>query len=332
MNKPPASPRLLLAAPLEETVETLVSLLRSQDYGVDWVTSAYQLEDLLAQAAPDLALLAPNLDLDSFSLCQVLGEREPPIPVLFLLSAVAPELVTRLYQAGAADYLAAPYPPAEVLARIDQQLTLQRLRHSLAEKERQLGQILTDAQALESNLNRVNQELRLASASDPLTGLPNRLRLEEALEQQWRRSARERILWGDGAQATLSLILVKLDQFEARQKLWSQKDNSLMLRLGETLQRTVHRPGDFSAYFGDGIIALMLPNTPQVGALKVLERLRRALSPSALDATELITFSFGVVSAIPSQGLSGESLLQAALEALLTALAEGTEQVAIDQF
>ncbi|MFN5513189.1 MAG: GGDEF domain-containing protein [Cyanobacteriota bacterium] len=332
MNKSPASPRLLLVAPPEETVDSLISLLQSQAYGVEWVTSAYRLEETLAQGAPALALLAHPLDLDSFSLCQVLGEREPPIPVVFLLSAVSPEILTRLYQAGAADYLTAPYHPAEVLARIDQQLVLEQLRHSLAAKERQLGQILTDAQELESNLNRVNQELRRASASDPLTGLPNRPRLEEVLEQQWRRSTRERILWGDGAQATLSLILVKLDQFEARHKFWSEADNSFLLHLAATIQHTVHRPGDFVAYFGDGIVALMLPNTPQAGAMKVLERLRRDLSPSALGASELITFSFGVVSAIPSQGLSGESLLQAALETLLTALAEGTEQVAIDQF
>lgn len=327
---------LMVAAAIPRHTQ-LFQMLQEQGYGVQWVTSAYSVQEILNRLTPALILLGDDLDLDSCSLCQVLVEqRQNQVPaVLFLVANPTPSLIGSLYQAGAADYLSFPYQPEEIFARIDQQLLMAQLQHRIQHQDQQLRQIVVEVQGLESSLNRVNQELAVVSASDPLTGLPNRQRLEDVINQQWRKSTRERILWGDSTQATVSLMLVKIDQFESYQKnIILEKHSPLFGAITAKLQNGIHRPADFLAYFGNGIFCLLLPNTPQNGAMKVMERLQAQLTAEqfTFSPQHPITFSFAIVSAIPSQGLSGEVLLQSAIETLLTAIAQGPQKVGIDHF
>lgn len=165
---------------------------------------------------------------------------------------------------------------------------------------------------------------RLATL-DGLTGLPNRRRFDEYLDQEWRRLRRE--------QVPLSLILCDIDFFKLYNDTYGhQAGDTCLISVASAIAQAVKRPADLVARYGGEEFAVILPNTTQNGALQVAEAIRVAVQDLKIVhshslVSQYVTLSLGVATMVPDCDTSPEILLKAADEALYQAKALGRDRV-----
>ena len=153
---------------------------------------------------------------------------------------------------------------------------------------------------------------------DPLTGVYNRRFLLEALDKEILRAER----YGSSA----SLVLFDLDDFkDINDTHGHAAGDAVLRRLAEVVQSTV-RPSDSFARMGGEEFALLLPETSQLEALLVAERIRTALSRLDVMPDRRVTLSGGVASC-PDDAGDSEQLRRRADEALALGQAQRQEPV-----
>jgi diguanylate cyclase (GGDEF)-like protein len=96
----------------------------------------------------------------------------------------------------------------------------------------------------------------------------------------------------------------------------------------------LRRPGDIAARYGGEEIALLLPGTDLVGAVRMAEEARQAVTALGLrhDGSPygILTLSVGVGSCqLTREPATWQSLIQAADEALYAAKAQGRNAIAV---
>ncbi|MEN5140210.1 sensor domain-containing diguanylate cyclase [Pseudomonas juntendi] len=164
------------------------------------------------------------------------------------------------------------------------------------------------------------QGLATLAATDSLTGLANRRRLDQVLRQEWARAQRNR--------KPLALLMVDVDHFKAFNQRHGHAGGDHALReVAKTIEACIRRPADLAARYGGEEFQVVLPETDLAGAQLLAERIRasvEALAPFADDAHS-VTVSIGI-------GLSGSQhdlsrVLGAADEALYRAKAKGRNRV-----
>ena len=94
---------------------------------------------------------------------------------------------------------------------------------------------ITKRKMAEEQLAALNRDLAAQATTDSLTGLANRRRLDEALNQEWRRAAR------DGTQ--LSMMLIDLDHFKLfNDQYGHQLGDACLQATAKAIRRFVRRP------------------------------------------------------------------------------------------
>ncbi|WP_028696395.1 sensor domain-containing diguanylate cyclase [Pseudomonas cremoricolorata] len=166
------------------------------------------------------------------------------------------------------------------------------------------------------------QNLEALAATDGLTGLANRRRLDQVLRQEWARAQRN-------AQP-LAVLMIDVDDFKAFNQRHGHAGGDHALReVALTLQRCIRRPADLAARYGGEEFQVVLPETDLAGAYWLAERIRQAvaaLPPFGGDSTP-VTVSIGIAvhTAQTQQDLT--TLLGLADEALYRAKAAGRNRV-----
>lgn len=128
----PGAPLLLLVDDHPEALRSLIPALQPV-CRVALASTGQQGLQRAQALRPDMILLDIGLpDMDGFALCRLL-KTDPltrPIPVLFLSAHNAPEQRVQGLSAGGVDYIAKPYHPEEVVARVQIHLELSaQIRH-----------------------------------------------------------------------------------------------------------------------------------------------------------------------------------------------------------
>jgi DNA-binding response OmpR family regulator len=99
--------------------ETVLDVLRTEHYAVDWVKRAAQADTALRTERYDLVLLDLGLpDGDGLNVLRALRARQERLPVLIATARDAVEQRIAGLDAGADDYVVKPYDVDELLARI----------------------------------------------------------------------------------------------------------------------------------------------------------------------------------------------------------------------
>jgi diguanylate cyclase (GGDEF)-like protein len=163
------------------------------------------------------------------------------------------------------------------------------------------------------------QGLATLAATDSLTGLANRRRLDQVLRQEWARAQRNR--------KPLAVLMVDVDHFKAFNQRHGHAGGDHALReVAKAIEACIRRPADLAARYGGEEFQVVLPETDLAGAQLLAERIAPAssLPPFAADERS-VTVSIGI-------GLSGTQhdltrLLGAADEALYRAKANGRNRV-----
>ena len=120
----------------------LINLLSSQGYTVRPAQSGALALASVEVAQPDIILLDINMpNMDGFEVCEKLkaNKETRDIPVIFISALNDTESKLRAFTSGGVDYVAKPFQLEEVSARIRTHLTINRLKHSLEERNRDLA-------------------------------------------------------------------------------------------------------------------------------------------------------------------------------------------------
>lgn len=174
-------------------------------------------------------------------------------------------------------------------------------------------------------LNRLtdqNAELRRLATTDSLTGLVNRRRLIEHLEQEVYRARR----YG----AAFSLMLFDIDHFKRINDGWGHAVGDQVLR--EVARNILHvlRKTDLAGRYGGEEFLVLSPGTDLAEATALARRLNHQLSQQVItlesgSSLPVVTVSVGVATLAPDE--SGEELIQRADQALYRAKEEGRNRV-----
>lgn len=169
------------------------------------------------------------------------------------------------------------------------------------------------------------QEVERLATLDGLTGVANRRRFDQVLEQEWCRLARE--------QQPLSLAIGDIDFFKAYNDTCGHPAGDDCLRqVAHILQQAIKRPADLVARYGGEEFAIILPNTDALGAQTVAQEIRTQLEQFRLPhpgslVNDHVTVSLGIATMIPSLNQSPGILVEKADYALLQAKAQGRDRI-----
>ena len=168
-----------------------------------------------------------------------------------------------------------------------------------------------------TKLRESRTELERLSVTDPLTGLYNRLRMMEVLDNEVRRSRRLR--------HPFAVLMADLDLFKKYNDAHGHQAGDAVLKRIGAIMREASRDVDFVARYGGEEFLLMMPETEIDAATKLAERIRRKIADEKLPAGK-ITLSLGVA-AFPLHGDGPDPLIAAADAALYEAKRAGGNRV-----
>jgi polar amino acid transport system substrate-binding protein len=180
---------------------------------------------------------------------------------------------------------------------------IQKARDQLAEAHQELQQ--------------KNARLESLATTDALTGLNNRLRLDQLIEQEQNRF--------DRYDNPYSVILFDIDDFKKVNDDYGHEQGDIVLRkIAEIVSQGI-RKTDFAGRWGGEEFLIVCPATAREGALYVAETLRQKIEELQLDRVGHITSSFGV--AMIQEGEKFRNLFSRVDQALYRAKEKGKNQV-----
>lgn len=343
---------ILIVDDVPENLRLLSTALTNAGYAVRGAINGSVALMSAALEPPDLILLDVTMpEMDGFEVCRRLKAKvaTAEIPVIFL-SALG-EVMDKVaaFEVGGVDYVTKPFQIGEVLARVNAQLELVRLKQQLQSQNQQLQSSLVEQQRAEVRVRQLNSELeqrvaerteQLLTANeilksemqerqqaqtellhlamyDPLTGVANRTLLLERLEHALQHcQQRER-------QQNVAVVLLDCARFETiSDTLGHLCGDQLLIEIANCLAATVSSSSLVARLSGDEFAILL--NAPEEFE-SLVEKIQTALAtPIELGEYSIfISPSMGIaVSCDAAQG--AEHLLRDAYQAM----AQAKKQVA----
>ncbi|MEM9511700.1 MAG: diguanylate cyclase [Cyanobacteria bacterium P01_E01_bin.48] len=184
-----------------------------------------------------------------------------------------------------------------------------------------------ELQAAYRELERANQQLAELANHDALTGLANRRRFNEYLQQIWKQALRER--------QPLTLILCDIDYFKQYNDTYGHLvGDTCLQQVARAIQQVLERPLDLAARFGGEEFAVILRDADAIGGNTVAEKIQAGIAElqiphSASAISEMVTISAGIAATIPNTELNVETFINEADSALYTAKQEGRDRIVV---
>ncbi len=292
-------PTVLIVDDVPANIRLLVRVL-SPDYEIVAATGAREALRIAEASEPSLILLDVEMpEADGYAVCRQLQDSPltRDIPVIFVTgrSDEADEIAG--LQVGAVDYITKPFREAIVRARVRTHLELKRYRDLLRDR----------------------------SYEDGLTGIPNRLRLDEFLAQQCAVAARNG--------RALSLVLADVDHFKRyNDRFGHLAGDECLRRVARAMRQVVRAESDLLARYGGEELACVLPEADSATAQAIAERLRESVAlldiphPDGVESAR-VSISLGLTTVAGSEAATPEQLIARADRALYRAKREGRDRV-----
>lgn len=168
------------------------------------------------------------------------------------------------------------------------------------------------------------RELELASLTDGLTQVPNRMHFDRQLAHEWARQCRRG--------GHLSVLLVDLDHFKNVNDSFGHPFGDICLQaVARALQAGCGRSSDFVARYGGEEFVVLLPDTDAAGAERVALQMLDRVRELVLRSEELevrVTCSIGMATVVPCHDKRATDLVQWADSALYAAKHGGRNRLA----
>jgi diguanylate cyclase (GGDEF)-like protein len=283
----------------------LENLLTGWSYQVTVASTGDEaLSALRGPDAPRLAILDWVMPgPDGSQICRALrGRKEGRYTYILLVTAMSKkEDIIRGLEAGADDYLAKPYDPLELKARLI------------------AGRRILD---LQEELIAAREAMRYQATRDFLTGAWNHRAIMEILERELARTHREG--------TSLGVILGDLDHFKKINDTHGHRAGDAVLRETARRMEVGMRPYDYLGRYGGEEFLVVVPGGDHESTARLAERLRQRLASEPIfheDQSIRVTGSFGVAVRTGQEAVRLHTLLDEADKALYRAKRQGRNRV-----
>ncbi len=302
-NRTERCERILVVDDSETNLLLLSSILQLDGYDIETVQSGPEALQEAWLRIPDLVLLDIMMpEMSGLEVCQLLkaDERTSDVPVIFLTAlGDVPDRVAGL-EVGGDDYIAKPFHPDELRARIRAALRTKQAR---------------------DQLRRERESLASQAVTDPLTGVYNRRMLETRLAEEVTRSRR----YGH----SLTCLMLDLDHFKRINDEHGHPTGDTMLRQFADLTQSCLRGSDVLARYGGEEFVILVTETGLEGATTTAEKVRRAIEEHRFRGANgqglRLTTSIGIAELQPEE--SAPEVLARADKALYEAKRTGRNRV-----
>jgi two-component system, cell cycle response regulator len=219
-------------------------------------------------------------DFSGPELCQRIraDQSRPYTYIILMTSNTEKGNVVKGLQAGADDYLAKPFDPGEMVARIG------------------VGRRIID---LNRELSAKSQKLEEAARTDPLTGLPNRRAIEEWAFKQLRGAARHGFsLW---------VVVADIDSFKTINDTFGHHAGDIVIKTFADYLKRCTRSSDICGRLGGDEFLLVMTHVESGHIEATVNRFRvqfASLSFPFQGQSVSVSASFGIA------GCSGKDLLE----------------------
>ncbi len=215
------------------------------------------------------------------------------IPVIFLTSKSDESTEEQCLSCGAVDYIAEPFNPRVVNARVKTHMDLYNYK----------------------------KKIERLMITDTLTYIYNRRGFDEILAREWGRALRENL--------PISLLMIDVDSFKAYNDLYGHpQGDDVLQQIADAIRSVLDRVSDIPARYGGEEFAVILPNTGAVGAKHVAQKLIREVRSLNIvhrrsSAADHVTVSIGIATVFPQINGNANELTKLADEALYIAKKSG---------
>jgi len=267
-----------------------------EPYGVRLTTLSDPLRfwDVLQETSPNLLMLDVDMpNLNGIELCRVVrnDQRWTEMPVLFLTAHTDSDTIHKVFAAGADDFVSKPIVGPELITRITNRIERTRLLRTMAE-------------------------------TDALTGVANRRKFTQVLEQFFSLANRQG--------QPFCLAILDLDHFkQVNDRYGHAAGDEVLRRLGEALQRSFRGEDVVARWGGEEFIVGMYGMSRDDGVQRLadmLEAWRQEEFSGPADDRFRVTFSAGVAE-YSLDGADLQALYRAADQALYQAKAVGRDRI-----
>lgn len=177
------------------------------------------------------------------------------------------------------------------------QCTINDKNKLLHEVNADLMNEVVEKQEILRALESANATLRKISAIDDLTSVPNRRKLNEVIDYEWRRSTREK--------NDLALFMIDIDSFKSYNDTYGHGAGDQALKqVASVLNQFSMRPTDFIARYGGEEFTFLAINMNKENILHFANRMRAAVEGLKIPHetsgnSEYLTISIGATIAMP---------------------------------
>lgn len=227
---------ILIVDDTPHNLQILSTALTKQGYQVRGAANGSMALIGARNIMPDLILLDIKMpEMDGYTVCERLKSeaQTQEIPVVFI-SALDDALdKVKAFTVGGVDYITKPFQLAEILARVENQLTIGRLQKEQRKQNERLQAEVRDRIAAEAQIQALNadleerviqrterlnqeiaerekvqQQLKYMAMHDPLTDLPNRTLFLNCLEETLQEAQKH-------SDQSFALLFLDCDRFKA---------------------------------------------------------------------------------------------------------------------
>jgi diguanylate cyclase (GGDEF)-like protein len=255
----------------------------------------------LNHGMPDLVLVNTALigDIDSTDWWRnsTDSDLDTMVPVIFVSDDKTTTAEIAAFESGAADFIAKPFHPRVLQARLNIHLQARRLQ----------------------------QQLNNLASVDALTSICNRREFDLRLMTEWGRGARPG--------KSLALLMIDVDKFkEYNDHHGHLRGDDCLVAVAQILSSCMQRTGDLIARYGGEEFVVLLPESDLDGALKVAQACHAAILDAKLlhvtsNVSVYVTVSIGVAAMVPIYEKSNTLLIEQADIALYQAKHEGRNRI-----
>jgi len=282
--------KVLVIDDIDDDIRIIEKGLKPFDYEVLKAKSGEEGLRIAKVEQPDVILLDIMMPgIDGYKVCEELRAdyATRDIPILFVSAKVETSDIIEGFQRGGDDYITKPFSLQELAARVNAAMRI---------KERQ-------------------DNLKMMSITDELTGLYNRRYLNERLTEEIERARRYKY--------PISCLMLDLDHFKNVNDTYGHQVGDLVLEEFARILKDSTRVVDIIARYGGEEFLIVLPMTNLKGAQTLAERIRRnvELHRFAKDLALPVTVSVGCAQLDPTKGdeMDPELLIQLSDKALYEA-------------
>jgi len=297
------APRILIAEDSPVCRKLLEAILADQPYELHSVANGREALDAFAQFRPDIIITdAVMPELSGVDLCRQIRKLPNQFTYIILVTQNSrkDEIISGL-DAGADDYVIKPFDEGELLARI-----------RVGCRTVQMGREIETKSAL----------LEKAARTDHLTGLPNRLAVEEFATRQLSAAMRHNFgLW---------VIVTDLDKFKLINDTYGHFAGDVAIKRFAEILRSNTRSSDICGRLGGDEFLLVMSHGNKKAIIQTIERLRAdfANEDCVFNGQPFaVTASFGLAGYEGGEKTTLQELLTQADNALYRAKASGRNQV-----